>query len=132
MKITADTNLLVRIVVADDPAQAKAAVELLASAELVAITLQSFCELAWVLSRAYNVPRPSIVAAIRAFLETENVIANLPAVEAGLAFLQTGGDFADGVIVHEGRWLGGETFASFYRDAVSLSKAQGQDAILLS
>ncbi len=132
MRINADTNLLVRVVVADDPVQTKAAAELLASAELVAITLQSFCELAWVLSRSYGVSRLNIASAIRALLDTENVATNLPSVEAGLALLAAGGDFADGVIAHEGRWLGGETFASFDKEAVRLLKAQGHAAILLS
>jgi predicted nucleic-acid-binding protein len=131
MKITADTNLLVRIVVGDDPAQAKAAVDLLASAELVAITLQSFCELAWVLSRNYGASRDVIAAAIRAFLDTENVVTNLPSVEAGLAFLEAGGDFADGVIAHEGQWLGGEIFASFDKKAVKILRKKGLSARLL-
>lgn len=131
MKITADTNLLVRIVVGDDPAQAKAAVDLLASAELVAITLQSFCELAWVLSRNYGASRDVIAVAIRAFLDTENVVTNLPSVEAGLAFLEAGGDFADGVIAHEGQWLGGEIFASFDKKAVKILRKKGLSATLL-
>jgi len=38
---------------------------------------------------------------------------NRPAAEAGLALLEAGGDFADGVIAHEGRWLGAEAFVSF-------------------
>lgn len=132
MKINADTNLLVRIVVGDDPAQAKAAVDLLASAELVAITLQSFCELSWVLSRHYGASRDMIADAIRAFLDTENVVTNLPSVEAGLALLEAGGDFADGVIAHEGQWLGGDTFVSFDKKAVKLLKAQGKAVALLS
>jgi len=38
--------------------------------------------------------------------------------------LDAGGDFADGVIAHEGAWLGG-TFVSFDRQAVTLLQAQG-------
>ncbi len=38
---------------------------------------------------------------------------NRPAVEAGLSVLGTGGDFADGVIAYEGRWLGAEELVSF-------------------
>ncbi len=41
------------------------------------------------------------------------------------------GDFADGVIAYEGSWLGGETFVSFDKKAVSLLVAQGQSARLL-
>lgn len=132
MKIIADTSLLVRVVVEDNPEQARVAVAFLASAEVVAITLQSFCELVWVLSRQYGAPRDVIAAAIRAFLETENVVTNLPAVEAGLAVMQAGGDFADGVIAYEGNWLGGEVFASFDKKAVRLLQAQGRQVSLLS
>ncbi len=39
--------------------------------------------------------------------------------------LDAGGDFADGVIAHEGQWLGAETFVSFDRKAVEMLKAQG-------
>jgi predicted nucleic-acid-binding protein len=60
------------------------------------------------------------------------VVANRPAVEAGLAVLKAGGDFADGLIAYEGNWLGGDTFVSFNRKAVSLIAKQGQQARLLS
>ena len=45
--------------------------------------------------------------------------------------LEANGDFADGVIAHEGIWLGGETFVSFDKRAVSLLTARGQPARLL-
>ena len=45
MKITADTNVLVRALVQDDPEQARAASALLEQAELVAIPLPVLCEL---------------------------------------------------------------------------------------
>jgi predicted nucleic-acid-binding protein len=45
--------------------------------------------------------------------------------EAGLALLDAGGDFADGVIAHEGYWLGAETFVSFDKKAVKLVEASG-------
>jgi len=40
-----------------------------------------------------------------------------PAAEAGLAAMRAGTDFADGVIAHQGRMAGGDTFVSFDRDA---------------
>ena len=46
--------------------------------------------------------------------------------------LEAGGDFADGVIAFEGRWLGGDTFVSFDKKAVALLKAQGLQTSLLS
>lgn len=47
------------------------------------------------------------------------------AVEAGLAFARAGGDFADGAIAHDGRRLGGDTFASFDARANRLAAAAG-------
>jgi len=132
MKITADTNVLLRIIVDDDEGQSRVALELLARAEIVAISLQSLCELAWVLARGYQVARDDIAAAIRALMGMKNVVVNTPAVEAGLAILDAGGDFADGVIAYDGHWLGGETFVSFDKKAVRLLTAKGRAARLLS
>ena len=76
--------------------------------------------------------RPSDIGkAIRTVLAAGNVEMNRPAVEAGLAMLDAGGDFADGAIAYEGRWLGGETFVSFDRKAVEMLKAQGVAARML-
>lgn len=132
MRVAADTNVLLRAFVADDQQQAAAAVELLAEAEVVAVSLQALCEFAWVLARGYQVASEDIAAAIRALLNTRNVVANRPAVEAGLALLEAGGDFADGVIAYDGSWLGGDTFVSFDRKVVKLLAAQGRSARLLS
>lgn len=130
MKVAVDTNVLVRAVVRDDPAQGDIAAELLAEAELIAVALPCLCEFAWVLRRVYGFPPSDVAAAIRALLATANVAMNRPAVEAGLAVLEAGGDFADGAIAHEGSWLGGETFVSFDKKAVALLAAQGQPARL--
>ncbi|MER8504144.1 type II toxin-antitoxin system VapC family toxin [Mesorhizobium sp. M0204] len=131
MRVTADTNVLLRAYVADDEAQAAIAVDLLAKADIVAVSLQALCEFAWVLARQYQTGREKIAAAIRALLNTANVVINRPAGEAGLSVLDAGGDFADGVIAFDGGWLGGETFVSFDRKAVKLLSAQGQSVQLL-
>lgn len=131
MKVTADTNVLVRAMVADDEAQMARAIELLESADMVAVSLQTLCEFVWVLRSRYKVEREDIAAAIRALLNTSNVVANRPAAEAGLALLEAGGDFADGVIAFDGAWLGAETFVSFDKRAVSLLTRHGQSARLL-
>jgi predicted nucleic-acid-binding protein len=120
LRITADTNVLVRAIVDDAPEQAQAARNLLASADLVVVTLPTLCEFAWVLTRAYRVTRPQLADCLKAVLETENIVADRMAAEAGIAMLEAGGDFADGVIASEGRRMGGETFASFDRQAVNL------------
>jgi predicted nucleic-acid-binding protein len=132
VKITADTNVLLRAVVGDDEVQQQMAIETLESAELVAISAHSLCEFAWVLDRGYKTARSDIASVISHVLEMHNVVVNRPAVEAGLRVLEAGGDFADGVIAYDGNWLGGETFVSFDKRAVSLVRQQGQQARLLA
>lgn len=131
MKIAVDTNVLVRAVVCDDPAQASIATKTLIEAELIAIALPCLCEFVWVLLRVYGFQSSDAAGAIRALLAAANVEVNRPAVEAGLSMLEAGGDFADGVIAYEGHWLGGGTFVSFDKKAIDLLSAQGQSARLL-
>lgn len=132
MKITVDTNILVRAVVCDDEKQAQAAVKLLKDAEVIAVSLPCLCEFVWVLRRVYNFGQQDISAALDVLLDARNVAVNRPAVDAGLAVLNAGGDFADGLIAYEGSWLGGDTFVSFDKKAVSLIAKQGQQARLLA
>ena len=113
MKITVDTNVLVRSAVRDDVTQANAADEAPKAASLIAVPLACLCEFVWVLRRVYRFDPADIAVAIRALLATGNVVTNRPAADSGLAVLEVGGDFADGVIAYEGNWLGGETFVSF-------------------
>ena len=131
VKVSVDTNVLVRAAVRDHPEQTDAATRVMGRAEIVAVTLPSLCELAWVLRSVYGFKASDIGKAIRVLLAAENVETNRPAVEAGLAMLEAGGDFADGVIAYEGRWLGAETFVSFDKKAVDLLKQQGVAARLL-
>lgn len=131
MKITVDTNVLVRAVVYDDPAQASVAANILTEAELIVVALPCLCEFVWVLRRVYNFNSSDAANAIRALLAATNVEVNRPAVKAGLSILEAGGDFADGVIAYEGNWHGGETFVSFDKKAVTLLTAQGQSVRLL-
>jgi predicted nucleic-acid-binding protein len=131
MKVAVDTNILVRAVVRDDPKQSEIAAKTLLRAEVLVVGMSCLCEFVWVLRRAYGYRASAIAAAIRELLEAGNVETNRLAVEAGLAVLDMGGDFADGVIAHEGQWLGAETFVSFDRKAVEMLKAQGVAARVL-
>jgi predicted nucleic-acid-binding protein len=132
MKITADTNVLVRAVVRDDAKQARIAAKLLKEADIIAVSSACLCELVWVLRRVYGFGQQDIHAALTALLDAGNVVVNQPAADAGLMVLDAGGDFADGVIAYEGSWLGGETFVSFDRKAVALIDKQGRPARLLA
>lgn len=132
MKVNLDTNVLLRLIVGDDETQQKSALAVLETAETVAISIHALCEFSWVLDRRYGAARGDVAAAIRAVLSIRNVVANRPAIEAGLSVLEAGGDFADGVIAFDGRWIGAETFVSFDKKAVKLLNAQGFDTHLPS
>ena len=132
MKITADTNVLVRAIMGDNERQSRVAQAELMKAAVVALALPALCELVRVLSQSYKIPPGEIAEAIRRLMNGANVVMNRPAAEAGLALLNAGGDFADGVIAYEGSWLGADTFISFDKKAVKLMKARGGSVRLLS
>ena len=132
MKITADTNVLVRAIVGDNAQQSKAAQTALKKADMVAVAIPALCELVWVLSQGYRIPSGDISEAIRRLINGANVVVNRPAAEAGLVLMDAGGDFADAAIAYEGNWLGAESFVSFDKKAVKLIEAQGGSALLLA
>jgi predicted nucleic-acid-binding protein len=130
MKITADTHVLVRALVEDHAGQSKAAQSVLRKADIVALTIPTLCELVWVL-RGYKIQPGDIAETIRGLLDSANVVVSRSTAEAGLAMLDAGGDFADGVIAYEGNWLGANTFVSFDQKAVRLMETRGKSARLL-
>jgi len=132
MKIAVDTNVLLRDALQDDQVQSRLAGRVLQSAELVVIPVPVLCEFVWVLRQGYKRSAVEIANAIRVLMCSSNVALDQPVVEAGLALLDKGGDFADGVIAYDGYWLGAEEFVSFDKQAVSLLKAQGRKGRLLS
>jgi predicted nucleic-acid-binding protein len=132
MKITADTNVLVRAITGDDERQSKLAQAELAKADAIALALPALCELVWVLSQAYKVPDADIAQAIRRLMNSSNVLVNRPAVEAGLAMLDAGGDFADGVISYEEAGLVQRPSCRSTKRATKLLAAQGGSVRLLS
>jgi predicted nucleic-acid-binding protein len=131
VRITADTNVLVRVLVQDDPEQAQVAMDLLLRATLVAVPVPVLCELVWVLKRVYGLSAPECIAAIEALLASRVVVTDRPAVRVGLRLLAAGGDFADAVIAFSGRRLGAERFVSFDRRAVLLLSELGENVELL-
>lgn len=132
MKVTADSNVLIRAAVQDDLHQSRRAAKLLADADLIAVPVPVVCEFVWVLRRGYKRTTADISDAIRRLMRSARVVTNRNALEAGLSALDAGGDFADGAIAYEGEWLGAEELISFDSKAVSLLQAQGVRARLLS
>ena len=132
MKVTLDTNVMVRLATQDDPVQAALALRVLQKASLIAVPTSAVCEFVWVLLRGYRYTPVQVAHALRSLLQVRQVVCHTPAVLAGLALLDAGGDFADGVIAFEGDLLGGTEFVSFDLQAVKLLKIQKRKARLLT
>src|SRR5262249_35561576 len=132
MKITADTNVLIRAVVQDDPHQAHQVTKALREADLVAVPIPVLCEFVRGLRSGYKRPASDGSVSIHRLMKIAKVVMNRPAIEAGLSVLGAGGDFADGVIAPEGDWLGAEEFVSFDSKAVSVLQSRSTRARLLS
>ena len=96
------------------------------------ITLPTLCEIVWVLKTSYRRSKRDIAVALDGILAAEKIVVDRAAVEAGLNLLRAGGDFADGVIAHEGRRLGAEVFATFDRDAAARLERNGFKTLALA
>ena len=131
VKLTLDTNVLVRLATQDNPPQAAAALKVLQTASLIAVPSTALCEMVWLLIRGYRYTPEQVAHAIRTLLQVGQVVCHTPAVLAGLALLQSGGDFADGVIAFESELMGGQEFVTFDKAAAKLLKQQKRKVRLL-
>lgn len=90
-----DTNVLVRLLVNDEPRQAEAAQRAMA-AEPAFILKTVVIELEWVLRSAYRRSRAEIATSIESLLAAAGVIVeDSAAVEQAVAWFKDGMDFAD-------------------------------------
>ncbi len=128
MRITVDTDVLLRTVLRDDTEQADAAEALLTRATVLAIPVPVFCEFSWVLRRSYRQTASQVADTIQAICAVETVATDRPAVEAGIKALRSGGDFADGAIARQGESLGGTILATFNRKALTILRESGIEA----
>jgi predicted nucleic-acid-binding protein len=131
MRITPDTNVLLRAILNDDTAQTEKARELLAEAEEVVLTFVALAELDWVLRKQAKWPRETVVEVLQRILSNPNVRYHRWTVDEGLAALEAGADFADGIIAYDGAWQHGETYATFDQKAAAVMQARGGDVLLL-
>nr|WP_314269443.1 type II toxin-antitoxin system VapC family toxin [uncultured Kingella sp.] len=126
MNIAVDTNVLVRLLTADDVIQQQQAIVLLDSADGVIVPTTVFCETVWVLRRLYRQSNQETAAKLEGFLRHPKLLYQTGEVEAGFAMMRQGGDFADGVNEYAGRQMGAEMFVTFDKQAAKLLKAQGK------
>ncbi len=109
--IVVDTNVLARIIVNDEPAQAARATAFLRVQDRVFIPKTVVLELEWVLRGAYRLRREVIAGALRRILEFANVeVEDTAAVSSALQWYEQGLDFADSIHLASGR---GGLFATF-------------------
>jgi len=121
-----DTNVLVRFLVQDDPEQAKAAQDLMATfseAEPGFVCREVLDELVWVLERAYALSREDIAYALDGLLEARELVIEA-ADRAAIATdrYRTGGPgFADQMIALAGQGAGCRETVTFDRKAAGLA-----------
>ena len=122
--IALDTNVVVRFLTQDDPAQSAWATALfarLSEAETGFLCREVVVELVWVLERAYGLPRHDIAAALDGLLAARELVIEAPD-RTGLAverYRQGGAGFSDHMIALAGRDAGCSATLSFDRKAVS-------------
>ena len=111
--IAVDTNILVRLIVNDDPKQVSKARALMVGGS-VAITSGVLIETVWVLSKTYALDRPTVARALAAVLALPNVVVPWPAsVKKLLEGFLAGMDFADMAHLFDAKALGCTQLASF-------------------
>ena len=124
-----DTNVLVRLLIEDDPAQTRRARNLVDAAvvagEMVLVSLPVLLETEWVLRSRYEMPPETILGLFRAALETQELaFEDEAAVEEALFHWQDGlSGFSDCLIVAHNRQLGCRSTATFDARAARLPGA---------
>lgn len=111
--ISLDTNVIVRVVTADDPEQLAVALEVLRSGELW-VCKTVLLETEWVLRYSYELPPAAILAALRRLLGLQGLqVEHRGAVLQALALSEGGMDFADAL--HLASSAGAQRFVTFDR-----------------
>lgn len=110
-----DTNVLVRLIAADDHAQERAVLRLLArSNETFFISDVTVAELVWVLSSLYEFTRDELFCALEALTSRADLVfENEIRVRGAMHYFNEGGDFADFLILARAEIEGCAAFASF-------------------
>ena len=121
-----DTNVVVRLVVGDDPvqtAQARRFVDRHCTRQSPGfINCAVLTEFVWVLAGSYGYTRSQIAEAVETLLSgSDRVMEHHDAVRACLEdYRSRGADFLDALIVHVNRAQGCEATATFDRKAAKL------------
>lgn len=117
--IAVDTNVVVRLLVGDDTAQAKRARQLFADNQIL-LVVPVILETEWVLRGAYGFGREAISGAFRKLFGLQQVtIDQLDSVAAAMEAYGEGLDFADALHLAVAAASNAEHFATFDRALVA-------------
>ena len=124
-----DTNVVLRLIVGDDPKQARAADKLVAS-EPCTVAPSVLMECEWVLRGSYRLDAALIAASFRDLLALQNIDALDPVLtQQALQAYEAGLDFADGL--HAAQRRDGERFVTFDRQLARRAPKAGVLAVSL-
>jgi len=123
--IALDTNVLIRLAVQDDPAQAAKANDVVSrpheDVEAVLILIGVALEAVWVLASIYKFDRSGIGRFLDYLLETSAFeIQDREAVQRAAYKYRSGGDFADLLLSEQAHLHGARRFVSFDRKLAAL------------
>ncbi len=118
--VAVDTNVLVRLLTGDHPAQAARATAVFRAAP-VFVSKTVLLETEWVLRYTYRLPAAAVARAFLALLGLPTVtVEDAPAVHLAIRMLEHGIDFADAL--HLASSAGAERFVTF--DATLMKRAR--------
>ena len=121
--IAVDTNLLVRLLTNDDPLEAKSALRVMESDDIL-VPKTVLLETEWVLRHGYVIGREVTAQSFQKLLGIPNVKSEDPqAVSQGLRWYQEGLDFADAL--HLASSAKADRFATFDKDFVKKASKLG-------
>jgi predicted nucleic-acid-binding protein len=115
-----DTNVVVRYLTQDDPAQSKRANAIidgaLATGERLHLDAIVLCELVWVLRSGYGFDRATVAATLIKLLDAAQLsVDNRDLLRDATRRYASGGDFADFILALRNRAVGCDTTLTFDR-----------------
>jgi predicted nucleic acid-binding protein len=124
-----DTNVVIRLLVGDDVAQALAAEQLVAS-EPCTVSMSVLMECEWVLRACYALQAVAIDASFRDFLNLENISAADPVLaQRVLDAYASGLDFADAL--HAAQCPDGQRLMTFDKNFAKSARKAGLRGVSL-
>ena len=127
-----DTNVLVRALTGDDPAQSPAARGFIRESGPVWVSQVVLVETIWVLDSVYDCGKPQLVEALNRIIDNKDLaLEDPPVVRAALALYQANAKvgFSDCVVLERARSAGHLPLATFDK---ALGKADGTHPIDLA